>query len=464
MYDTIIIGAGMSGLAVGIRLAHFGQKVCVLERHYTIGGLNSFYRLDGRDYDVGLHAVTNYAEKGDRRGPLGRLLRQLRFKWDEFSLSPQLGSRIAFPDTSLAFDNDLELLKSEIRDNFPGQEDAFNNLLSQILDYDDINDDNYPGSARGIIAATISDPLLIEMLFCPLMWYGNAREHDMDWGQFCIMFRSIYMEGFARPFKGVRLLLKNLIRKYRKLGGELRLRSGVQKIKVEDGRTVGVVLDDGEELEARKVVSSAGYFETMRLCEDCQSEKPSEPGRLSFVESISVIDKQPKDVGYPSTIVFFNDTNKFHWEKPEDQLCDVRTGVICSPNNFAYPAGEQFDEGFIRMTALANFDKWTTLPDSEYEREKIVWNDRLIESAARFIPDFRRHVKATDMFTPKTIQRFTWHQNGAIYGAPEKRLDGSTHLPNLFICGTDQGFVGIIGAIISGVSIANRYLLQDDDS
>ncbi len=46
------------------------------------------------------------------------------------------------------------------------------------------------------------------MLFCPLMWYGNAREHDMDFGQFCIMFRSIFMEGLARPLAGVRLILK----------------------------------------------------------------------------------------------------------------------------------------------------------------------------------------------------------------------------------------------------------------
>ena len=45
MYDSIIIGAGMSGLAAGIRAAYYDQKVCVLERHYTIGGLNSFYRL-----------------------------------------------------------------------------------------------------------------------------------------------------------------------------------------------------------------------------------------------------------------------------------------------------------------------------------------------------------------------------------------------------------------------------------
>ena len=42
MYDTVIIGAGMSGLAAGIRLAYYDQRVCILERHYTIGGLNSF--------------------------------------------------------------------------------------------------------------------------------------------------------------------------------------------------------------------------------------------------------------------------------------------------------------------------------------------------------------------------------------------------------------------------------------
>ena len=96
MYDTLIIGAGMSGLAAGIRLAYYDQRVCILERHTTIGGLNSFYRLDGRNYDVGLHAVTNYAPKGTRRGPLARLLKQLRFQWDEFSLSPQIGSVIAF--------------------------------------------------------------------------------------------------------------------------------------------------------------------------------------------------------------------------------------------------------------------------------------------------------------------------------------------------------------------------------
>ncbi|MEC9004329.1 MAG: NAD(P)-binding protein, partial [Planctomycetota bacterium] len=111
MYDTIIIGAGMSGLAAGIRAAYFDQRVCILERHTTIGGLNSFYRLGGRDYDVGLHAVTNFTSKGHKRGPLALLLRQLRLRWDDFSLAPQIGSSIVFPGVQMDFNNDIELLK-----------------------------------------------------------------------------------------------------------------------------------------------------------------------------------------------------------------------------------------------------------------------------------------------------------------------------------------------------------------
>ena len=461
MYDTIIIGAGMSGLAAGIRLAYYGQRVCILERHYAIGGLNSFYRLGGRNYDVGLHAVTNFTPKGARRGPLARLLRQLRFSWDDFALAPQIGSLIAFPGVSLRFNNDLELLRSEIAKSFPAQKDNFERLLGRIVDYDDLGEEHARQSARHIVSESISDPLLVEMLLHPLMFYGNAREHDMDFGQFCIMFRSIYLEGFARPFAGVRLILKKLVRKFKELGGELRVRAGVSQINSRDGYAESVTLDDGRELTARKVLSSAGLVETMRMCSP-QAESTTGPaGKLSFVEAIAVLDKQPTELGCDNTIVFFNDSEKFHWERP-DSLTDVRSGVICSPNNFQY--GEQLPEGAMRITALANYSLWNSLSDEEYCDQKARWFDRMLASAVRFVPDFRRSIIATDMFTPKTIQRFTWHDNGAVYGAPEKRLSGTTHLKNLFLCGTDQGFVGIIGAIISGITMANRHILQGSET
>lgn len=461
-YDTIIIGAGMSGLAAGIRLAHFDQRVVVLERHYTIGGLNSFYRLRGRDYDVGLHAVTNFTPKGAKRGPLARLLKQLRFKWEDFALAPQMGSQIAFPGVTLNFGNGIELLTAEVARNFPAEIDNFRRLLDRIVDYDDLNAEHYQLSARQVLGETLTDRLLIEMLLCPLMWYGNAREHDMDFGQFCIMFRSVYLEGFARPFAGVRLILKNLIRRFRELGGELRLRSGVERIQVDGNRATGVVLENGQQLEGRRILSSAGLVETLRLCDDAATVETPRVGQLSFIESISVLNRQPKDIGCDRTIVFFNDSEKFHWLKPHDELCDVRTGVLCSPNNYLYDSAHgQLEDGVMRITALANFAHWSGLNDEQYQLEKLRWYDRTVASAVRFVPDFRSHVIDTDMFTPKTIRRFTWHDNGAVYGAPDKRIDGTTHLKNLFLCGTDQGFVGIIGSIVSGISIANQHCFKE---
>jgi phytoene dehydrogenase-like protein len=461
MYDTIIIGAGMSGLAAGIRLAHYDQKVCILERHYTIGGLNSFYRMNGRDYDVGLHAVTNFTEKGTKKGPLARILRQLRFKWEDFALAPQKGSRIAFPNTELCFDNDIELLRSEVKKVFPKHIDEFDRLVAKISDYDDLDQETFEISGRKVLEETISEPLLIEMILCPLMWYGNAAEHDMAWGQFCIMFRSIFLEGFARPYKGVRLILKNLVKRFRGLGGELKLRHGVKAIHADNGHAVCIELDDGEKIEGKRILSSAGRLETLRMCSDTSEPDPRQAGQLTFIESISVLDREPKTLGNEDTIVFYNDSDTFHWEKPSDGLCDTRTGVICSPNNYEYAddAG-QLPDGVVRITTIADFDRWKSLSEEDYKREKLRWYDKSVAASVKFTPDFRPFVIDTDLFTPTTISRFTWHDNGAVYGAPDKVLDGKTHLDNLFLCGTDQGFVGIIGAMMSGISMANMHCLR----
>lgn len=457
-YDTVIIGAGLSGLAAGIRLAYFEKSVCILERHTTIGGLNSFYRLRDRNHDVGLHAVTNYAAPGTKTGPLSKLLRQLRMRWEDFALVPQRGSAVVFPGCRLSFTNEFSVLEEEIRRAFPGQIDNFRKLAEQIHAHDETNLDRNPESARRIVSGHITEPLLVEMIFCPLMFYGSATPHDMDWSQFVIMFKSIFCEGFARPFDGIRPILKNLVRSFRSLGGELRLRSGVRRIETDGKRIVGVTLDSGEIVEADNVLSSAGSAETMRLCGVSSSDtRMPRAGEISFVETIFSLDREPAELGYADTITFYNDCTDFHYERPEDPI-DLRSGIICSPNNFQYD--EPLDEGRIRITALAEPEYWMSLPEEKYVTEKKHWCDRIVESALRYIPDFRQSIVDADAFTPRTIRKFTGHINGAVYGAPDKFVNGRTHLDNLYLCGTDQGFLGIIGSMLSGISIANAYLLK----
>jgi len=456
MYDTVIIGAGMSGLAAGIRLAYYDRPVCIVERHTAIGGLNSFYRLNGRTHDVGLHAVTNYAAKGGRRGPLAKLLRQLRLDWEDFNLAPQRGSAIVFPGVTLRFGNDPDLLRSEIRRAFPAQTGNFERLLDELADYDQLGSPSTCRSARQAAGRLLDDPLLVEMLFCPVMCYGGARERDMDFGQFSVLFRSIFLEGLGRPADGIRTILAALGRKFRGLGGELRLGTGVRRIGISSGSADRVILEDGTELPARRILSCAGWRETLRLC----GVPPDDPAPglqgISMVESISVLGVQPQALGIDRTAVFFNDSAEFHYARPDD-LVDLHLGVVCSPNNFSYD--QPLAEGIVRVTALANYDRWAALDPDAYRLAKRRSYDHLAASAVRFVPDFRSAVIDTDLFTPVTIRRFTGHDGGAVYGAPEKRYDGRTHLANLFLCGADQGLVGIVGAMLSGIAIANRYLL-----
>ena len=456
-YDTVIIGAGMSGLSAGVRLAYYEKKVCILERHTTIGGLNSFYRLRKRNYDVGLHAVTNYAEPGSKGGPLSKLLRQLRMKWEDFDLRPQLQSSIVFPGCTLRFTNDFSFLFQQVAEAFPAQVDGFRRLLQAIDSHDALNLERSTSSAREVVTSHISDPKLVDMLFCPLMFYGSATPHDMDFSQFVIMFKSIFYEGFGRPFDGIRLILKKLVRHFKSLGGQLKLRAGVNEILHRNGKAQAVILDDGTEITADNVLSSAGAAETMRLIDPNAPVERPRPGDISFVESISVLNREPSDLGHHDTIVFYNDAETFHYERPEEPV-DLRSGIICSPNNFDY--SRPLEDGRIRITALAEPDYWIDLPEEEYQERKAEWNDRIVAGALNHIPDFRPHIVDEDVFTPRTIRRFTGHDNGCVYGAPRKYVNGQTPVKNLYLCGTDQGFLGIVGAMLSGITIANRYLLK----
>ncbi|HVU25291.1 MAG TPA: NAD(P)/FAD-dependent oxidoreductase [Opitutus sp.] len=488
-YDVAIIGAGMSGLAAGIRLAHFGRRVCIFERHNAVGGLNSFYSLGGRKFDVGLHAVTNFVRPGVKGTPLGKIFRQLRIDRDEFALCEQKQSRVAFGprgDTSLRFTNDFAVLESEVARAFPGQIDGFRRLVAVVDGYDDVALDAVPESGRAIVRRHITDPLLEDMLFCPLMYYGSAQERDMEFGQFAIMFKALFREGFARPFEGVRTIIRVLLEKYRAAGGERRMKCGVRRIVERDGWASALVLDSGEEITADHVLSSIGVNETAGLCglavaatdgnagAEMAGKKPAPQqtelagtvGRLSFVETISILDRQPAELGWgEDTIVFFNDAARFDYARPADDV-DVRSGVICIPNNFEFGPGRALAEGVFRVTCLANHDAWANLPEDVYRARKEQCFGAVQASAQRFMPALpaadalRRATVATDMFTPRTIMKYTGHLGGAIYGAPAKVRDGRTRLRNLYLCGTDQGFLGIVGAMLSGISMANYHILQ----
>ncbi len=465
-YDAVIIGAGMSGLAAAVRLGMYGRKVLLLERHNAPGGLNSFYARGARRYDVGLHALTNWVPEGAKGAPLVKLMRQLRIRREELDLCPQVGSRVAMAGKNLRLDNDFDHLLADVADQFPGTVDRFRALDAWIAGLDEAALEAHGGSARALLDERLGDPLLRDMLLLPTCFYGSALEDDIEVSQFAIMWRSLFREGFARPFIGVRQVIRLLVDRCREHGVERRMKCGVRSLEVRAGRVAALVLDDGSEVAADAVYSSAGAVETMRLRSDAESGAgAAEVGRLGYAETIATYRPDAfAGFGWRDTIVFFCDDERFRYRSPAE-LVDPRSGVVCIPNNYRYGEGRALDEGWLRVTALANHDAWCRLPEADYLAHKQAWCARLNRVARAHLPAVADAVHdaaltSTDVFTPRTVRKFTGHLNGAIYGSTVKRRDGRTDLANLFLIGTDQGFLGVTGAMLSGISMANLHGLK----
>ena len=463
-YDCIIIGAGLSGLAAGIRLAHFGKKVAICERHNRLGGLNSYYSRAGLELETGLHGMTNFARRdGLKSLPLLKLLRQLRIPYDSLMPREQNFSLIKFPDKTLRFSNEFNEFENSIAENFPHQIDRFRALDKAIMAFDEVNLNNPFCSARQTVAEYIDDPLLIDMLFCPLMFYGSAIPEDMDWSQFVIMYKSILKEGFFRPAgEGIKTILNILKERFISSGGELRLSCGIAKINTDNAAVANLITDKGETILAKQVLSSAGLVETLTMCAPQPAAlQQFSPGELGYLETMVAPAAELDLSAHQETIVFYCNSDKFSYKRP-DSLVDTSSGVICFPHNFQFNADDQLPEPMVRATVLANSPQWLAMDDEAYQRHKAIATSAVFRQVEQLtgIQALTANARLIDAFTPRTILRYTGHLNGAIYGSPEKVRNGKTQYDNLFICGTDQGFLGITGAMLSGISIANMYLLR----
>lgn len=76
MWDTLVLGSGISGLAAAAALAHCGQRVLVLEQHTVAGGQTQTFQRQGWTFATGVHYIGGVGAKEGAAGQFGRLLAQ----------------------------------------------------------------------------------------------------------------------------------------------------------------------------------------------------------------------------------------------------------------------------------------------------------------------------------------------------------------------------------------------------
>ncbi|SDP09000.1 phytoene desaturase family protein [Desulforhopalus singaporensis] len=458
-FPVLVIGGGLSGLAAAIRIARFSPAVLLLEKHSRLGGLNSYFYRRKKLYETGLHAITNYAEPENKKAPLNLLLRQLKIKRKALSFCQQNQSKIIFSNRqTLTFTNNFETFRQDVHEKFPGSIDSFTRLLNFLDEYDPFTIKPFR-STRLFLAEMLEDPLLTEMILCPLLYYGSGYEDDMDLSQFAIMFASVYQQGFFRPEGTIRDFLEMLTSQLESLGGQVRKQCGVARIVTEGKKALSVVLESGEEIECDQVISTIGYQETLGLLGNSPTNNDSPSGRLGFVESIFSRRTDDADKNRPTdTIIFYNNGGRLSYRSPDDYI-DLNSGVICFPQNFNGIKPDGTME--IRTTHLADYDSWKDIsrhPD-KYLKQKQNCAITSLHTMKKLLGCAIDNIVVENTFTPVTIERYTSKIRGALYGAPTKIKSGDIGYNNLFLAGTDQGFLGIIGSMLSGVTIVNHHVL-----
>ena len=276
----------------------------------------------------------------------------------------------------------------------------------------------------------------------------------MDLQIFCNLFRGIYEEGLGRPRHGMRPFIQRLLGRFRENGGDLFLANGISKINNGSEGVSSVIDDKGVEYTADAYISSIGAVETAAICSaPVPLLQAAQNGEMAFIEGKFELAKTPLDLGIDASVIFLNRADDFQY-RPSPELFSTRSSLLCMPGNFSQ-CDDAFAANSIKISFIASPTLWFDLNDDSYIKAKDNAKEAMTVVLETLAPEIRPNIISCDLFTPKTIRRFTGHRNGVIYGSPTKFTDSRTGCPNLFLCGTDQGLYGIVGALISGNVLAN---------
>ena len=129
-YDTIIIGSGMGGLATAAILAKEGQKVLVLERHYTAGGFTHVFKRKDYEWDMGIHYIGEMQRENSILRKLFNYVSNSELKWADIG---EVYDKIVIGDQHYDFVKGVKNFKSQLTTYFPEEEKAINTYVDLVF-------------------------------------------------------------------------------------------------------------------------------------------------------------------------------------------------------------------------------------------------------------------------------------------------------------------------------------------
>lgn len=504
MKHAAIVGAGLSGLTFGALLARDGWSVTVYDRNAKVGGVCALAEKNGYRWEqgplilgdllpgdpvyelldsLGIRLPTQRAERGiempdyamwrpdDYAGPFWR---RDRLK----ELFPEDAEGI---DAYYVFYEDMMRLRHCGIEN--GRHPSLAGKLRLMRAYSRVK--KYAGMTAqqlvehffknekiqtlytGIMADVCASPEEVQGLGVPFSNIETAFDKriplDRDGA-------PGYYPGYCCITGGVQKLPEALADYITSHGGELRLSTTVDRIPVENGRAVGVVVG-GREERADLVVASGGGHDVFEGLVGRQYLDDDYRRVLDTYRPMEAVFMVHLGVDYDP--MQFMKAPLCYYYKTYDIV-----GATRRLRQGIYHGGEDGYLIFVPSAHAPDFAPagrhcvtlYTVAPDTlregDWEKDKQMWADKLVAMAEEHLPGLRRHITEELIMTAVEYRALThmakcafggvvpiWHQQNPAHRTPVK---------GLWFVGQQSENAGGVGLVICGARDAYAQMKKEE--
>lgn len=458
-YDVVVIGSGLGGLTSANILARQGYSVLLLEHHYQLGGMATWFkRRGGHIFDISLHGFPHGMIKSCRKYWTKEIadsivqLKGVRFENPQFSVRTTFDRQDFTDILTQRFGIDEPTVKA-----FFDKARGMNFFDDQHTTVRELFEEFFPG--RDDVVRMLMEPIT----------YANGSTLEDPAITYGIVFSNFMSKGVYTFEGGTDALVTKMKEELIRNGVDLRIRTLVEKIEVDDDRKVQAIVANGKRIKCRSVVSNANLKSTILklVGEEHFDDKYIEDTNAVRLNSSScqVYMALKAGEGFDEScgdLLFHSEHNGFDIEAILSMDVSSRTF------SFYYPQTRPgSDRWLIVSSTNANYKDWADLSEEDYAAEKHKLEESTLQCLEQYVPDIRAKLDHIETATPRTFERYTRHIAGSSFGTKFEGLQVSKDLPQQVGGLFHAGSVGIImsgwlGAVNYGVIVSNdvdKYLM-----
>ena len=473
-YDSIVVGAGASGMTLTLLLAMNGRKVLLIEKANRIGGsLKRFYR-QGIPLDTGFHFTGGFAKDGI----LADMLGILEMKDDirpEFVKRPEDNRFIFETDgTSYSLPGGYESCIQSLAYRFPEERAAIEAYFARVrqvveetgaMDIQSITSERaetseYEFKSLEAVLDSLTDNGRLKTLLSSLSMCYGTEAASVSFADHSRVVYSLY-QSIARVKGGGGAFITAFKKKFKEYGVTVKTNTFITSMEDISNRTVGTfVLNHHTRVCADECIFTIHPEKTLETL-------PQEHVTRAFTRRVHAFERS---IGFFS--VFFKIT---------DEIAEPFSPALIS----LLPTGnieEMFDPSLegdfplvmiksseivkgqpvnlvnaFEMSHFEHVKQWTESKvgnrPTSYHAYKKERTERIMERICRFFPEYENRLEVLDAASMLTFRDYLNTPYGCAYGIKQKigqfNLFGRLPFRNIYAAGQSALLPGVVGAMMS---------------